>query len=140
VPLWPVGSDTVKGVLSARLREEGFIHFPAGLDTSYYEQLASERMVVKFRSGVPFHTWIKTAGARNEAWDCMVYAYAAAVREGLKRANWRVLGARLKAWDDGPPRAAMIAEQQTERASGPLPVSKPRRTTNNGFGSDDWVL
>jgi phage terminase large subunit GpA-like protein len=138
VPLWPVGSDTIKGVLVLRLHEEGFVHFPAGLETSYYEQVASEKKVTKFRAGVPYSTWVKKPSARNEALDCMVYAYAAAVREGLKRANWRAIAARLKAWDDGPPVVAIIAEQKTERATGPLPVSK--RRTNNGFGSEDWVL
>jgi hypothetical protein len=68
----------------------------------------------------------------------MVYAYAAAVREGLKRANWRVLAARLKAWEDGPPRGGNHCRAENGAGSGPLPVSK--RRTNNGFGSEDWVL
>jgi phage terminase large subunit GpA-like protein len=71
VPLWPVGSDTIKGVLVLRLHEEGFVHFPAGLDTSYYEQVASEKKVTKFRAGVPYSTWVKKpsrATRRSTAW------------------------------------------------------------------------
>lgn len=95
--LWPVGSDTIKGVLMARLRDEGFVHFPAGMPDSYYEQLTSERVITKFTHGVPRRVWSKPNGARNEALDCLVYAYAAACFAGLKRANWRRFAERLKA-------------------------------------------
>jgi phage terminase large subunit GpA-like protein len=86
--LWPIGTDTIKGVLVARLREEGFVHTPQALPTSYYEQITSERLVTKFVQGVPVRKWTKAPGARNEALDCLVYGYAAACFAGLKRAQW----------------------------------------------------
>jgi phage terminase large subunit GpA-like protein len=34
------------------------------------------------------HEWVKTPGARNEALDCEVYDYAAAIYAGVTRVNW----------------------------------------------------
>lgn len=136
--LWPVGTDTIKGVLMARLKDEGFMHFPDGLPATYYEQLVAERLVTKFRNGVPYKVWTKAPGARNEALDCLVYAYAAAVFFGLKRANWPALKKRLKVWrgDDEPPRA--------DAAPTPQPNPAPRRVRRSearvGLGNPDWNL
>jgi phage terminase large subunit GpA-like protein len=95
--LWPIGTDTIKGVLAARLREEGFVHTPQGLPSAYYEQLTSEKLVTKFVQGLPRRTWTKQSGARNEAWDCLVYGYAAACFAGLKRAHWQAWRRRPQA-------------------------------------------
>lgn len=94
--LWPVGSDTVKGWFMGRLRSEGMVHFPAGLPDDFYEQLTAERLVTKFVRGMPKREWTKAPKARNEALDATVYAYAAAVFAGLKRANWAALKLRIK--------------------------------------------
>lgn len=100
--LWPVGSDTVKGWLMGRIREVGMIHFPADLTDAFYEQLTAERLVTKFSKGVAKREWVKANGARNEALDATVYAYAAAVFAGLKRANWaRLLGRLQKSTETG---------------------------------------
>lgn len=138
--LWPVGSDTIKGVLMARLREEGFIHFPADMPASYYEGLTSERLVTKFRNGIPYKLWTKDPTARNEPLDCFVYAYAAACFHGLKRANWPAMRSRLRKWGDGPTKT-IDAPASTE----PKPNPAPRRVSaskdaRRGFGSEDWVL
>lgn len=131
--LWPVGVDTVKGVLSARLKEEGFIHFPAGMDPSYYEQMTAERLITKFRNGIPYKVWDKKSSERNEAWDCAVYAYAAACFAGLKRALWSVWRGRLKAWRDRVP---------TEELPAPEVIAKTARPKRRyvGLGSEDWGL
>jgi phage terminase large subunit GpA-like protein len=94
--LWPVGSDTIKGTLAARFAAEGFIHFPNDLPREYYEQLTAERLRTKFTHGIPHRVWTKPSGARNEALDCFVYAYAAAIFAGLKRANWSRIRARTQ--------------------------------------------
>jgi hypothetical protein len=59
--------------------------------------LTAERLVTKFTNGIPHRVWTKAAGARNEALDCFVYAYAAACFAGLKRANWQKMQARAEA-------------------------------------------
>ena len=107
--LWPVGVDTIKGILMGRLREEGYVHFPDGMHVTFYEQLASERLITKFRNGVPHRVWVKDAKTRNEALDCFVYAYAAACFVGLKRANWTAMRSRLKPWGEPETRHATAA-------------------------------
>ncbi len=94
--LWPVGSDTIKGWLMGRLRNEGLVHFPAGMPDDFYEQLTAERLVTKHIRGMPKREWVKAPKARNEALDATVYAYAAAVFAGLKRANWAALKLRIR--------------------------------------------
>lgn len=91
--LWPIGSDTVKGWFMGRIRT-GMIHFPAGLPPEFYSQLTAERLVTKHSRGMPRREWVKAPSARNEVLDASVYAYAAAVYAGLKRANWQALKVR----------------------------------------------
>lgn len=130
--LFPVGVDTIKGVLSERLKEEGWIHFPDGLPAAFYEQMCAEKLITKFKNGVAHKVWEKKSGARNEAWDCAVYAYAAAIWIGLRRANWKALNERLRPWAK---RAAPVIEAPVPVVVAPK-VKKPRL----GLGSSDWNL
>lgn len=79
--VYPVGSDTIKGTIYARLRHNeegpGFYHFHAALGDDFFQQLTAEKQTVKYVKGFPIREWTKKAGARNEALDCAVYAYAA---------------------------------------------------------------
>lgn len=101
VRLWPVGSDTAKAKIYARLLIEtpgpGCMHFPIGLPDEYFRQLTAERQVQKYNKGYPRLVWEKDAGDRNEALDLEVYAYAAAVYAGVTRLNWDILEAGLRA-------------------------------------------
>lgn len=87
--LWPVGSDTAKELLHARLRIEapgpGYVHFSTGLPPEYYEQLASERLVTRYHKGRPRREWVLPKGKRNEALDLKVYNIAAAYYAGISR-------------------------------------------------------
>lgn len=78
--VWPVGSDTAKSTIYARLKiveaGTGFIHFPE-LEEEYFAQLTAERKVTKYLKGFPVSTWEKKPGQRNEALDTFVYAFAA---------------------------------------------------------------
>ena len=80
VNLFPIGVDTTKEVVMARLRikepGEGYCHFPVGRPEEYYRMLTSEKRVVKYYKGRPRNEWIKTR-TRNEALDCRVYGTAA---------------------------------------------------------------
>lgn len=91
VQLWPVGSDTAKATLYARLKiaapGPGCYHFPVGTSDDYFEQLTAEKLVTRYVKGFPRLEWVMT-GPRNEALDCTVYAYAAAVRAGLAHMDW----------------------------------------------------
>jgi phage terminase large subunit GpA-like protein len=81
VELYPVGSDTIKSTLFARMKIEkhgsGFVHFSAALNDDFYQQLTSEKQTVRYVKGFPVREWVKHSGARNEALDTAVYAYAA---------------------------------------------------------------
>lgn len=88
VQLWPVGTDTAKATIYARLKISepgpGMYHNYIGLDDEYYLQLTAERLVTRFRDGYPHQEWQNVRpGGRNEAIDAEVYAYAAAMRAGL---------------------------------------------------------
>lgn len=101
IKLWPVGADTAKSRIYARLDiqgdGQGAMHFPLGLPDEYYDQLVAERLVTRYHRGYPVKVWEKDAGARNEAIDLEVYAYAAALYAGISRTNWDKLEAGLKA-------------------------------------------
>jgi phage terminase large subunit GpA-like protein len=75
--LWIVGVDTVKAQLFARLPRAGHVRFSEALPAVWYEQLASERAVVRYSRGQPVRSFERIPGKRAEALDCAVYAVAA---------------------------------------------------------------
>lgn len=103
VKLWLVGTDIAKGVIYGRLRNSqpgpGYIHLPQALaQTDEFDQLTAERLVTKYIKGQPRMEWIKPNGRRNEALDCAVYAYAAAIWCGIERMTepqWQKLEDRV---------------------------------------------
>lgn len=75
--LWIAGVDGIKSHLMARLSRPGSIRFSDTLPASWYEQLASERIVVKYSRGQPARIFERIPGRAAEALDCTVYAFAA---------------------------------------------------------------
>lgn len=75
--LWIVGVDGIKTAIMARLGRRGSIRFSADLPPVWYEQLASERAVVRYVRGQPQRRFERVPGRRAEALDCVVYAIAA---------------------------------------------------------------
>lgn len=75
-----LGVDEGKTVLYRKLKMEpgapGSCHFPIGRDPEYFEQLAAEKRVTRYRKGFQVIEWIKER-PRNEALDCRVLAHAA---------------------------------------------------------------
>lgn len=94
--LFPVGSDTIKTTLFGRLRHNergaGYLHFHLQTGAEYFDQITAEKQVVRFIRGFPQREWVKKPSARNEALDCLVYAYA-----GLNRMYQRY--DRRTIWD-----------------------------------------
>jgi len=78
--LYPVGTDTAKEFIFARLQnEKTLIHFPNTVDDEYFKQLVSERPIKKQdRSGQIKVVWHLPRGRRNEALDTFVYGLAGA--------------------------------------------------------------
>lgn len=79
-PLFPVGVDTAKDIVFARLKISehgaGYVHFSDTLNDEYFKQLTAEQVVVKHKRGFKHRVYEKIR-ARNEALDCFVYALAA---------------------------------------------------------------
>jgi phage terminase large subunit GpA-like protein len=86
------GKDAVYGRLKIPQRElaetasnPGFVHFPicdeqlgtGGIDSAYFAQLTSEKVMTRYKMGKPYRVWELPPGKRNEALDTFVYALAA---------------------------------------------------------------
>lgn len=82
VEVYPVGTDTIKATIFARLKmndpenRAGYIHFHAATPRDYFDQLTAEKQITRYVKGFPVREWVKKSGARNEALDCKVYSYA----------------------------------------------------------------
>ena len=107
--VWPVGGDTIKTTLFGRLKHNepggGYLHFHAQTGAEYFEQLTAEKQALRYVKGFPVREWVKKPSARNEALDCMVYAYAALNRMYQRfdrRTIWDQLEKRLENGDAKP--------------------------------------
>lgn len=80
INLFPVGTDTAKELVYARLKiageGDGYCHFPSGRSEEYFRMLTAEKKVTRYFKGRPRTEWAKIR-TRNEALDCRVYATAA---------------------------------------------------------------
>jgi phage terminase large subunit GpA-like protein len=141
---WMIGVDTAKDWIRSAFAVESetmphhvaFSSHPS-LDAQYFKQLTTERrVVVHDRLGRPRRLWKAAAGARVEAWDCLVYALTAL--EGL-REMWKVkLHPRDAAHIPIPrpvapaPAVNPALNLQVERAT------QPRQNINPMLGSGSW--
>jgi len=103
VTLYQLGTDTIKTTLFGRLRHNeaggiGTLYFGMAADEEYFRQLTSERQALRYHRGFPIREWVKKAGDRNEALDCVVYAYAAMLlfsRRMNRATMWQQLADQL---------------------------------------------
>lgn len=89
IKVWQVGTDTAKHLLYGRMRlttaGPGFVHVPAALkESDEFEQMTAARLLPVVVQGKHSLRWITPQGQREEAGDCMVYAYAAACYLGIQ--------------------------------------------------------
>lgn len=77
IPLFLIGVDGLKGQILTRLARGRTIRFSQSLEPVYFEQVASERRVVRYVRGQPFRRFERIPGKRAEALDCLVYGLAA---------------------------------------------------------------
>jgi phage terminase large subunit GpA-like protein len=89
--VWPLGTHILKSTVYGRLKLKeagpGYVHFNKDADAEWYKQLTAERLVTLYNKGYSKQEWRKIR-PRNEALDCYVYAYAAALIAGVERINW----------------------------------------------------
>lgn len=133
VKLWPVGSSTVKSLLYGRLKIEtpghGYVHFSAQLPEDVYQQITAERLITKYVRGFGTLVWELQRGRRNEALDCFVYSYAAAVHLGMRRTTpqeWATCRERLHGAKAG------AAPKETAAETPPTPSPPLARSNNPG--------
>lgn len=83
VTLFIVGVDALKSQLFNRLSSGGSMRFSADLEARYFEELVSERRVVRYRRGTPTRAFERIPGRRAECLDATVYALAARSLVGM---------------------------------------------------------
>lgn len=77
-----VGVDVLKSTIFDRLQRGRAIRFSRSLEPSFFEQLASERRVIKYKRGIPSRRFERiSTRARAEALDCLCYGFSA--RQGV---------------------------------------------------------
>lgn len=133
VTLYMVGTDTAKVTLFGRLRHTtagaGFMHFGAAADEEYFKQLTAEKQQVRMVKGFPVKEWVKKPSDRNEALDCLVYAYATlqlVARRYNRQSMWEQLETAAKALaavPAGTPTTQPEAKKARPRPAGPGFVS-----------------
>ena len=126
--LWQIGTDTAKHAIYSRLQKTepgpGSFHFPDTLEQEFYEQLTAEKLTKRYKKGFAVYEWTKPAAARNEALDITVYAYAAALRQGIHRwsdAQWEARANNL------------LAQKQVSLFDAPVKASESLSSSSGGF-------
>lgn len=74
--LFIVGVDGLKTLIMTRLSRGRSIRFSNSLEPRFFEELASERLIVRYVRGAPSRQWMRTPGRRAESLDCVVYGMA----------------------------------------------------------------
>jgi phage terminase large subunit GpA-like protein len=122
--VWPVGGDTIKTTLFGRLKHnepgEGYLHFHAQTGGEYFEQLTAEKQALRYVKGFPVREWVKKPSARNEALDCLVYAYAGLNRlysRYDRRTIWDQLEARLENGGASARKPRLRSERAAQRSA-----------------------
>lgn len=109
--LFLVGVDGLKTTIYSRLARGRSIRFSDSLEPVWFEQLCSERKVLRYVKGQPVRRFERKPGAQAEALDCMVYAFAA--RAGLML-NFEAREADLKSEAPAKPPARVIRSSWLE--------------------------
>lgn len=151
-PVWPTRASVKRGqttvhivnVSLAKLHvtmrmAAGRVRFPSGLGGEYYAQLTSEQLVrTKPANGPSVRRWVLKKGrTRNEALDCMVYAYAAFMSLDPTRLGPPIVETEQPAPKASAPRVVDRAPPvaHAERASSAKVQKAP---TARGLGGDLW--
>lgn len=135
--LYEIGTQTAKFFIADAYRLASgprSLHFPLHLDDAYFAQLTAERLVEVSRGAMKSRMWKCPDGARNEALDCLVYAYAAleALRSaGVKPNEWVSASGAQAPIPSAPAPIPAPAATPEPPASTPAPsASAPRPTAS----------
>ncbi len=75
--LFICGVDGAKATIMNKLKSGQTIRFSNTLPARYFDELASERRILKYSRGVPTRIWERITGRRAEGLDATCYALAA---------------------------------------------------------------
>lgn len=141
--LYIIGVDAAKEAIYGRLKNNQpgpfYIHFPMadGFEQVYFDQLTSEQRITRYVEGRPKHEWrLKTKGARNEALDTFVYAFAA-----MKSFPARMLKP-LPVPEGRPTTPAPIEMPMAFEREEPPPAMSSKQSPGGGFrrqASGQWL-
>ena len=130
-PLFPIGVDTVKDLVFARLRIQepgaGYVHFSDTLSDEYFRQLTAEKIVTKYHKGFKKRMFEKVR-PRNEALDCMVYSIAA----------YAIIGMNVNAFADKLESEPQKMEQKTPEKTVKNQPFVPARPYRPGGFANSW--
>lgn len=144
INLFPIGVDSAKEIIYARLTKAGPLasgagacHFPLDRDEEYFDQLTAEVQKKRYVRGVPVMDWVSVR-ERNEALDCRVYAYAALQGLAISGASLNREASKIEKAlaakgfsrpdsDESPdPEPKEIAVEEAANLNQPRPTLKPR--------------
>jgi len=74
--LFILGVDGLKATLASHLSRGRTVRFSDSLEDRFFDELASERRLIRYQRGAPVRIWERITGRRAESLDCMVYALA----------------------------------------------------------------
>ena len=108
-------STCIKTQIINRLARGQTIRFSHTLDATYFEQLASERRIVRMARGRPVARFERKPGARAESLDCLVYGLAAKAALALNAAAFDQRADELRSAIAPVPPPTVIRSQWMER-------------------------
>ena len=130
-PLFPIGVDTAKDLLFARMRINepgpGYINFSDTLSDEYFRQLTAEKIVTKYSKGFKKRVFEKIR-PRNEALDCMVYSLAA----------YAIIGVNVNAFADKLESEPKKMEEKTPEKATKKQFVQPARPIGAGGFANSW--
>lgn len=115
--LFIVGVDGIKARLTNMMSRRGAIRFSSALEARYFEELCSERRIVKYMRGRPIHQWERIPGRAAEGLDATVYGVAAweLCPTDFDR---REAGLRMPVTPDKAPPPTVIRSRWMDRGAG----------------------
>jgi len=140
--LFIVGVDAIKSDIVSWLKinqaGDGYCHFPKdeddipvnGYDAAYFEMLTAEKRTgKKDKRGFWKYEWTKLAGARNESFDCRVYARAA-LRILSSKDIYMLKRIHISApWD--APAGRIVPRKKAANEKIIAPGAKPKQVSKN---------
>lgn len=113
--LFIVGSDVLKTQILTRLARGRSIRFSHTLTATYFEQLSSERRIVRLTRGRPVARFERKPHAKAESLDCLAYALAARAAITLSAAAFEAREQELRGQPQPKPAPSVIRSKFMDR-------------------------